>query len=132
MLCTAAVLAAALALKVFVIGTPLQVQTLMVSSIREEAEQLHLELSSMASANAYHGWSVETQDGVVSIYAREGVGLPCSPTAPPRSPSPLDGVTEIWLGGTSGRLIWQEGTAISPAVQAIYEAQTPISATTLR
>lgn len=36
-LCTAAVLAAALALKVFVIGTPLQVQTLMVSSIREEA-----------------------------------------------------------------------------------------------
>lgn len=124
-LCTAAVLAAALALKVFVIGTPLQVQTLMVSSIREEAEQLHLELSSMASANAYHGWSVETQDGVVSIYAREVLVSPLFSDGTAALTIPLDGVTEIWLGGTSGRLIWQEGTAISPAVQAIYEAQTP-------
>ena len=70
--CTAVVLMGALGLKVFVIGTPLQPQSVAVIVAEVHPDNsLYLSLSSPASGNAFHGWKVETVDGVASIYARD-------------------------------------------------------------
>ncbi|MCI8909323.1 MAG: DUF4825 domain-containing protein [Oscillibacter sp.] len=129
-LATAAGLLMALLLKVFVIGTPLQAQTLAVidaqiMDIREDHGRLQLRLSSVASANAYHGWRVETVDGVASIYAREVMVSTLYNSGDATIYVPLEGVDEVWLGGTSGRLVWQDGMLISRETLELLAKQTP-------
>lgn len=124
-LATAAGLLAALLLKVFVIGTPLQAQTLAVDA-REDNGRLCLKLMSMGSGNAYHGWKVEIRDGVACVYARDVlVGL--FRDGGGTVYVSLEGVEEVWLGGTSpaGRLVWQDGVVIGQTAAELSRLKTP-------
>ena len=110
--CTVLVLLGGLALKVFVIGTPLQAQSV---AVLEEGicsdNSLFLYLVSTNSGSAFYGWKLETVDGVTSIYARDVLASPLHRFVGKILSVPLEGVREVWLGGTSGqgRLLWAEG-----------------------
>ena len=126
-LATAAGLLAAFLLKVFVIGTPLQAQNLVVLNAQKEYDRLRLELTSVASANAYHGWRVETVDGIACIYARDVLVSGLFHDGGATIYVPLEGVEEVWLGGTTsaGRLVWQDGMVISQRAAELAELRTP-------
>lgn len=122
---TLLVLTAAFAAKVFVIGTPLNPDGAAVDT-REEAGVLQVGISSLGSGNAFRGWKVEEEDGVVSITGRNVLVSPLFRDGTGTVEVPLEGVTEVWLGEAGeGRLVWQEGTEISPDAWALYQAQTP-------
>lgn len=122
---TLLVLMAGFAAKVFVIGSPLDPAGAAVSAQRED-DVLRVQVSSTASGNAFRGWTVEDRDGVVSITARSVLVSPLFRDGTGTVEVPLEGVTEIWLGQAGeGRLVWQEGTEISPDAWALYQAQTP-------
>ena len=124
-LCTVLVLLLGFAAKIFVIGTPLNPGGVAVDT-QEEGGALQVGISSLASGNAFRGWTVENRDGVVSITARSVLVSPLFRDGTGTVEVPLEGVTEIWLGEAGqGRIIWQEGTEISPDAWALYQAQTP-------
>ena len=98
----------------------------MVFYVEQSDEILSLRISSVASANAYWGWTTKSQDGVVEISAREGLVSPLHNTASAKLDIPLEGVQEVYL---CGRLIWQEGTITAGQAlkqfETLYEARTP-------
>ena len=105
--CTSVVLLAAFLGKIFVIGTPLQPQT------------------SVGAANAFHGWRIETENGIASIYARDVLVSPLYSSGDVVLDVPLEGVQEVWLGGISGQLLWQGGVVISPLALKLLDAKAP-------
>lgn len=125
--CTALVLLGGFALKIFVIGTPLQAEYVAVAGeeVRDEGKTLYLDLWSMGSANAFHSWKLETVDGVTSIYARDVLASPLYPVGQAQLYVPLEGVREVWLGGTSGKLVWQDGMAITQECLDLLALRTP-------
>lgn len=125
--CTAAVLLAAAGLKLFVIGTPLQAQSVAVAGAGMcSNNSLALSLISTNSGSALYGWKVETVDGVASIYARDVLVSALYSSGHGEVSVPLEGVREVWLGGPkSGRLLWQEGLVISQQTLDLLEAKTP-------
>ena len=124
-LCTVLVLLLGFAAKIFVIGTPLNPGGVAVDT-QEEGGALQVGISSLGSGNAFRDWTVDNQDGVVSITARSVLVSPLFRDGGGTVEVPLEGVTEIWLGEAGeGRLVWQEGTEISPDAWALYQAQTP-------
>lgn len=124
-LATMAALLAVFLLKIFVIGTPLQAQTVAVTEAQVDHERLHLRLISVSSGNAYHGWKVETVDGVASIYARSVLVSGLFHSGEGEVYVPLEGVREVWLGGRSGRLVWQDGMVISQRAADLMDLKTP-------
>ena len=125
-LCTVLVLLLGFAAKIFVIGEPLDPDGVAVSGFVQGDGVLQVSLSSTASGNAFHSWTAENQDGVVSITARSVLVSPLFRDGTGTVEVPMEGVTEIWLGQAGeGRLVWQEGTEISPDAWALYQAQTP-------
>lgn len=124
-LVTAACLLAALLVKVFVIGTPLQAQSVAVTEREIQDGALRLTLTSVGSGNAFHGWRVETADGVASVYARDVLISPLFPDGTGAVAVPLEGVREVWLGGVSGELVYQDGVIIQHSAMHCYEARTP-------
>ena len=123
--CTAAVLLGCAALKLFVIGTPLQPQSVAVTDIRQTDGALYVSLMSVTSGNAFHGWKVEVEDGIASIYARDVLVSPLFHDGGGLVGVSLDLVREVWLGGISGQLIWKEGLVISSRTQRLLDAKTP-------
>lgn len=123
---TFAGLLAAFLLKIFVIGTPLQGQ-MVYCDTEEEDGVLHLSIGSVGSGNAFHGWTVEVEDGIASVYARsvlaglykDGGGTVEIPLGAGQD------VQEVWVGGISGKLVWQDGMVISPQAMVLLDAQTP-------
>jgi len=77
------------------------------------------------SSNAFHGWHVETENGIGSIYARDVLVSPLYSSGDADLEIPLEGVQEVWLGGVSGRLLWQDGMVISPLVLELMDARAP-------
>lgn len=122
--CTIVALLAALLLKVFVIGSPLQPQTVSAEGT-VDGGILHLSLMSTVSANAFHSWRVETVDGVASVYARDVLVSPLFSDGSGKVDVPLEKVHEVWLGGTSGRLLWQDGVVISQLALELMDAKAP-------
>src|SRR5699024_9906155 len=105
--------------------TPLNPDGVAVDT-QEEDGVLQVGISSLGSGNAFWGWKVENQDGVVSITGRSVLVSPLFRDGTGTVEVPLEGVTEIWLGRAGeGRLVWQEDTEISPDAWALYQAQTP-------
>lgn len=124
--CTALALSAALALKVFVIGTPLQPDGVaVIAQVLPGYNSLYVSVSSIGSGNAFHGWKVETEDGVASVYARDVLVSSLYSSGHGEVSVPLENVREVWLGGTSGRLLWAEGLVISQKTLDLLEAKTP-------
>lgn len=125
--CTAAVLLGGAALKLFVIGTPLQPQDMavIVNEVQDGENTLFLSLTAIGSGDAFYGWKMETVDGVTSIYARRVTVSPFCRTGNAQMYVPLEGVREVWLGGTSGRLLCADGLAISQKTLNLLEAKAP-------
>ena len=123
-LATLLVLTAGFAAKVFLIGSPLDPAGTAVSAQRED-DVLRVQISSAASGNAFWDWTVDNQDGVVTITARSVLVSPLFRDGTGTVEVPLEGVTEIWLGEAGwGRMIWQEDTEISADAWALYQART--------
>ena len=123
--CTAAVLVTALLTKLFIIGAPLRPQSVEITETAVEGDTLHLSLIPAGSASAFHGWHVEMENGVASIYARDVLVSPLYSSGDADLEIPLEGVQEVWLGGTSGQLVWQDGVAISPLALELLDARAP-------
>ncbi len=125
--CTALVLLGGIALKLFVIGTPLQAQDMavIVNEVQDGENTLFLSLTSIGSGDAFYGWKQETVDGVTSIYARRVTVSPFCRTGNAQMYVPLDFVKEVWLGGTSGRLLWAGGLVINQETLDLVDAKTP-------
>ena len=125
-LATAAGLLGALLLKLFVIGTPFQPQSAAVTgTVQEGGEELVLELVSVGSGNAFHGWRVEIEDVIACVYARDVLVSPLFQDGSATVTVPLKGVYAVWLGGTSGQLVWQDGVMISPKCLELLDAAVP-------
>lgn len=124
---TAAVLLGGFALKLFVIGTPLQPQSVAVvaAEVQDGENMLFLSLTAVGSGDAFYGWKMETVDGVTSIYARRVTASPFCPIGDTQMYVPLEGVREVWLGGISGRLLWQDGMVISQECLDLLALRTP-------
>lgn len=121
-LLTALALAAGLAVKVFCIGTQAQEQGLAVLSARTDgAEVLHLDVASLWSGTAYHGWRQEREGERVDLWARQVIASPLFSSGEAQLEIPLDGVAEVYL---CGRLVWQAGRAISQQALERYDART--------
>lgn len=120
-LCTVLLIGAVLAAKVFLIGSPASPDT-MAARTRTEDGMLWVEVSSVASGNAWWGWDTEVEKGIVRITAREGLVSVFHPTASGKVGIPLEGLEEVYL---CGRLIWQDGMEISPDTWALMKARTP-------
>lgn len=124
-LCTVLVLLLGFAAKIFVIGEPLGPTGVTVAAQRMD-DVLRVKVSSAVSGNAFWDWTVENQDGVVSITARSVLASPLFRDGTGTVEVSLEGVTEIWLGEAGeGRMIWQDDTEISADAWALYQAQTP-------
>lgn len=121
-LCTVLLIGAALAAKVFLIGSPARAQELSVMEQTERDGILRLRIATPASATAYWGWKVETSDGVAEISARSVLVSPLFREGGGTVEVPLEGVREVRL---CGRVVWQEGTEISQKTAALWEARTP-------
>ena len=124
-LATLLVLAAGFAAKVFIIGSPLDADGVAVSS-QEEDDTLRVHISSRGSGNAFWDWTVDNQDGVVTITARSVLVSPLFRDGGGTVEVPLEGVTEISLGRAGwGRMIWQDDVVISADAWALYQSRTP-------
>lgn len=119
-LLTVLVLAGAIAAKVFLIGSPASADTMAVRTWTAGG-QLWVDVTSSVSANAWWGWDTEVENGTARITAREGIVSPIHPTAWGRIGVPLEGVEEVYL---CGRLIWQDGEAITRETLDLLEAKT--------
>ena len=120
-LCTLAVIAAGIAVKLFIIGEPAGREG-MSWSVRCDENAMDLRVFSTWSGIAYCRWNVENTDGTVRLTARKVLPSVLYRTADHRERIPLDGVREVWV---AGQLIWQDGVAISSGTMALYEAKTP-------
>lgn len=121
-LCTALVLLASFAAKLFIIGTPAQEGELIAVSSQEENGVLRLSISTPYSATAYRGWTVDTTDGVAVIRARSVLVSPLFSDGGGTVEVPLEGIREVRL---CGRIVWQDGVAIRHEVSRLYETRTP-------
>lgn len=116
-------LAAAL-LKTFVIGTPMQASSVYCDALEEDGV-LHLSVMSIGSSDALHGWKVEIEDGAACVYARRVLVSGLFPDGSGTVDIPLNGVDEVWVGGKSGKLVWQDGVSISRLALELLDARTP-------
>ena len=123
-ICTVLVLAAALAVKIFLVGDPLQPEMVSVTA-QVEGDTLHLSVASLGSGNALRGWSVENVDGVVTVTARSVLVSLLFSDGTGAVDLPLEDVTEVWLGSGESQLVWQEDTVISRQAWDLWEARTP-------
>ena len=114
-------------MKVFVIGTPLQAQDMavIVNEVQDGENTLFLSLTSIGSGDAFYGWKQETVDGVTSIYARRVTVSPFCRTGNAQMYVPRALAREVWLGGTSGRLLWAGGLVINQETLDLVDAKTP-------
>lgn len=116
------VIAAGLAAKIYLIGTPAQSQTYTLRAYADEDNVLHLVIDGLSKDYAYRNWETETQDGVVTVSSRMVTASPLCKEYWGRLLIPLDGVEEVWL---CGDLVWQSGMVINSWTWACLETRTP-------
>ena len=121
--CTVLVIVLGCAVKLFVIGEPAKSEGLAILTQEVDRENiLHLDMTTPTSATAYHSWKLEQEDGVVNIRARQVLASALFPDGSAQLEIPMDDVKEVYL---CGKLIWQDGMAISPKTLALLAAKTP-------
>lgn len=128
---------AAFLFQLFERGVPLNHETVAITELSflpEEGPEgcqgtLSLSLSSISSGKAFHSWRVATGDslGVSYITAREVLASPLHSNGSGGMKNiPISSNTrEVWLGGPSGRLLWQDGIVISRLALKLMDATTP-------
>ena len=119
---TVLAIAAAAAVKIYVIGTPGQAAHVSNPNIREEQNTLFVSGYCLYASHGFYGWEQTTEDGVVSFSAREVRTSPLHPEDNYSLSVPLEGTREVWV---CGRLVWQEGMEIRESTLALYGKKTP-------
>lgn len=121
--CTLLLFLVGFALKLFVLGSPVQSQGLYWDINQNTADQtLSLSVGTPQSAAAFHSWNVELHDGHAFITARQVLVSPLFQRSSEQFELPTEGLKSIYL---AGELIWQEGVEIKPSTHWLYETQTP-------
>lgn len=115
-----ALLAGGIAAKVFVIGRPATAEG-MSWSIQTDGNALDIRAFSTWSAVAYCRWETERQGDAVYIRANRVLPSWLYPTADYRTRISLEGVESVYL---AGRLIWQDGEAITQRELELMDAVT--------
>ena len=122
-LCTLTLFLAGFALKIFVLGSPVQSQSLYWDINENTAAQtLSLSVGTADSAAAFRSWNVNISDGHAFISARRVLVSPLFQRSSEQFELPTEGLSSIYL---AGELIWQEGVEIKPSTHWLYETQTP-------
>lgn len=119
---TVLAIAAAAAVKIYVIGTPGRAAHVSNPNIREEQGTLFVSGYCLYASHGFYGWEQTTEDGVVSFSAREVRTSPVHPEDNYSLSVPLEGTREVWV---CGRLVWQEGMEIRESTLALYGKKTP-------
>lgn len=122
-LCTLALVAAGIAVKLFLIGEPASAAG-MAWQIHEarDGTYLQLRIDAVESAMAYRNWKLREEDGVMTITARKSLVSPLGADGSYETKLKTDGLREIWL---AERLIWQDGVSISREAWDLYQVKTP-------
>lgn len=118
--CMVLILAAGVAVKLFIIGQPIQQEGLSWT-VSEDAGAMELRIYSNWSGVAYCRFEVEEANGVVRVTGRQVLPSFLYPTADHRDRISLEGVRELWLGE---RLIWQDGIAIRQRAFEVDQAKS--------
>lgn len=119
---TVLVLVGALAAKVFVIGWPGEADHISDPTTSVEDDTLQVRFYCLYASHTFYGWEQAQEDGVVTFTAREVRSSLLHPYEFVTLSVPLEGTREVWV---CGRLIWQEGTAISNTVSMLFDRQAP-------
>lgn len=119
---TVLAIAAAAAVKVYVIGTPGRAAHVSDPNIREEQGTLLISGYCLYASHGFYGWEQTAEDGVVSFSAREVRTSPVHPEDNYSLSVPLEGTREVWV---CGRLVWQDGMEIRESTLALYGKKTP-------
>ena len=119
---TVLAIAAAAAVKVYVIGTPGRATHVSDPNIREEQGTLLISGYCLYASHGFYGWEQTTEDGVVSFSAREVRTSPVHPEDDFSLSVPLEGTREVWV---CGRLVWQDGMDIRESTLALWGKKTP-------
>lgn len=117
--CTVLLLAACLAVKLFIIGTPIR-QDGLCWTVGDDAGAMTLRVYSNWSGVAYCRFEVVEDGGAVRVTGRQVLPSFLYPTADYRTRIPLGGVQEVLL---EDRLLWQDGLYISRQALALYQAR---------
>lgn len=121
--CTLLLFLVGFALKIFVLGSPVQSQGLYWDLNQNTADQtLSLSVGTPQSAAAFHSWNVELHDGHAFITARQVLVSPLFQRSSEQFELPTEGLKGVYL---AGELIWQDGVKIEPSAHWLYETQTP-------
>lgn len=135
--CAGLVVVAAFLYQMFERGTPLDPQMVGVAELsvveREDGKYLHLSLGTPESAAAFHSWRTATaagpgiESGEVSyLTARKVLVSALHSDGGVSMDIPLnENQKEVWLGSTSGRLLWQDGVVISQTALELLDTKTP-------
>mgnify|MGYP000601022865 CR=1 FL=1 len=119
---TVLAIAAAAAVKIYVIGTPGQAAHVSNPTVRQEQNTLFVSGYCLYASHGFYGWEQTTEDGVVSFSAREVRTSPLHPEDNYSLSVPLDGTREVWV---CGRLVWQEGMEIRESTLSLHGKKTP-------
>lgn len=124
-ICTVLVLACAWAAGAYVIGAPADraARSMSFSVHTHPAEEtIDLRVLTAEGQPAYWGWDVTRQGETVDITARQGKPSPLHPRQEFFSTIDVAGVREVYL---CGQLLWQDGVALLPGAQSVYDCRTP-------
>lgn len=111
------------AAKLFVIGTPIQLQGMSWAISTDVPGQLDIRVYSIWSGTACRQWETEQEpEGIVRVTCRQVLPSLLSNSGDYRAVLNTEGVNAVYLGD---QLIWQGGVEISPQIDRVYQAQTP-------
>lgn len=121
-LLAAAAIVSGFAVKVFLIGTPIQPQSYALRTYVDEENALHLVIDCVESAAAFFGWDVDDAEGIVTVSGRRVLVSAFHRDGWGRLEIPLEGVEEVYL---CGELVYQNGMQIDRGTLELYNAKTP-------
>lgn len=123
--CTALILLAGAAAKLFIIGSPAPEEAVAITSAYQEGNVLYLQFTSLIYGADFRDWTITEEDGSILVTARQVLSSPISPKerelTVPLSPD----TREVRV---CGRLVWQDGIIFAGAeggIVDLWEARTP-------
>ena len=123
--CTALVLLAGAAMKLFFIGVPAPEESVAITSAYQEGSVLYLQFTSLASGMDFRDWTITEEDGILSVTARQVLLSPISPKERELTVPLSSDTREVRV---CGRLVWQDGMIFAGAeggIVDLWEARTP-------
>ena len=120
-LCTILLFAASIAVKIFIIGSPVAADSFGWAMV-ENSQTLELTVLSNGSANAFKDFDVEIRDGIAYVTGRSVLVSSLYREGSATVEIPLEGISQVYV---CGRLMWTDGVAIDPKTLRLYDLKTP-------